>query len=378
MTADEALAALGTKPQTLYANVSRGRIKARPDPHDPRRSLYSGEDVTRLAERHAGRRRAETVAAQTIRWGDPILTSAISTIANGRLTYRGRDAVRLSATATLEDVAQLLWGSGPVVPASRAGTPHGAGSALEAAFLALGHLAATDLPMQGRTSAALYREASAVLGTLADALTGGQPATGPLHQRLALAWGRPDAADLIRRALVLLADHELNASTFAARVAASTGASLSASVLAGLATLTGPLHGSAALAVRALAETAEASGAEAAVRQYLAQGRPLPAFGHQLYPEGDCRAAALLPEFGLPAPYARVLEAAERITGNPPNVDFALAALSAAFALPAEAPLTVFALARSTGWIAHALEQHATGTLIRPRAHYVGLTAVDR
>jgi citrate synthase len=372
LTTEEALTELRTKPQTLYANVSRGRIRAKPDPADPRRSLYSGEDVTRLAERHAGRRRAETVAAQTIRWGDPILTSSISTIADGRLYYRGKDAVELAAGASLEDVAQLLWASPRVVPTAARAAPAAEGSPLEAAFRALGHLAAVDLPMQGRAPAALHREAAAVLGTLADALTGGQPADGPLHLRLARAWARPEAADLVRRALVLLADHELNASTFAARVAASTGASVSASVLAGLATLTGPLHGSAALGARALVDLASGIGAEAAVRQYLAQGRPLPAFGHQLYPNGDCRAAALLGGFGLPAPFAQLRDTAERITGNPANVDFALAALTAAFGLPAEAPLTLFALARSTGWIAHALEQHATGSLIRPRAHYVG------
>lgn len=372
LTTEEALTELGTKPQTLYANVSRGRIRAKPDPRDPRRSLYSSEDVTRLAERHAGRRRAETVAAQTIRWGDPILTSSISTIADGRLYYRGEDAVGLAASASLEDVAQLLWASARIVPAAGSAAPAPAGSPLEAAFRALGHLAATDLPMQGRAPTALCRDATAVLGALADALIGGRPSDGPLHLRLAHAWGRPEAADLLRQALVLLADHELNASTFAARVAASTGASVSASVLAGLATLTGPLHGSAALGARALADIASNVGAEAAVRQYLAQGRPLPAFGHQLYPDGDCRAVALLAGFELSAPFARLRDIAERTTGNAPNVDFALAALTAAYGLPADAPLTLFALARSTGWIAHALEQHATGSLIRPRAHYVG------
>jgi len=372
LTAEEALAALGTKPQTLYANVSRGRIRARPDPQDTRRSLYDGEDVRRLAERHSGRRRVETVAAQAMRWGDPVLSSGISTITGGRLFYRGQDAVGLAETATLEAVAQMLWEAGPVGFPTRTDTRYGAGSPLEAAFMALARLAARDLPMQGRAHVALHAEAAMVLGTLADALTGAAGGGAALHQRLALAWGRPEAADLLRRALVLLADHELNASTFAARVAASTGASIAAAVLAGLATLTGPLHGSAALGARSLADLAADIGAEAAVGQYLAQGRPLPAFGHQLYPEGDCRAAALLGRFDLPVPYAELREAAERITGNRANVDFALAALTAAFGLPPDAPLTLFALARSAGWIAHALEQHASGSLIRPRAHYVG------
>jgi citrate synthase len=114
MTAEEALAQLGTKPQTLYANVSRGRIRAKPDPADPRRSLYQSDDVHRLAERHAGRRQTETVAAQAIRWGDPILPTTLSRIANGQLFYRGRDAAELSHQATLEDIAVLLWEAQPI------------------------------------------------------------------------------------------------------------------------------------------------------------------------------------------------------------------------------------------------------------------------
>ncbi|WDR01885.1 hypothetical protein PSQ19_14360 [Devosia algicola] len=92
ITADAALARLRTKPQTLYANVSRGRIQSRPDPVDSRRSLYRSEDVDRLAQRRPGPGRAATVASQTIAWGEPVLPTAISTITDGRLYYRGQDA----------------------------------------------------------------------------------------------------------------------------------------------------------------------------------------------------------------------------------------------------------------------------------------------
>ena len=109
MTAEQALKFLGIRAQTLYANVSRGRIRAKPDPADSRRSLYNGTDIARLAERRSGRRRAETVAAQAIGWGEPVLASSISTVADGRLWYRGLDAVRLSERATLEEVAGMLW-----------------------------------------------------------------------------------------------------------------------------------------------------------------------------------------------------------------------------------------------------------------------------
>ncbi|MCQ1856394.1 citrate/2-methylcitrate synthase, partial [Neorhizobium galegae] len=122
ITAEEALSRLGTKPQTLYANVSRGRIRAKADPADPRRSLYQADDVKRLSERHAGRRQSAAVAADAIRWGDPVLPTTISTISNERLFYRGRDAVELCEHATLEEVAALLWDTENVlVTAGRTG-----------------------------------------------------------------------------------------------------------------------------------------------------------------------------------------------------------------------------------------------------------------
>ena len=374
LTADEALARLGTKPQTLYANVSRGRIRARPDPQDSRKSLYNAEDVQRLAERHGGRRKSEVVAAETIRWGEPILQSAITTIEAGRLYYRGRDAVALSEHATLEQTAALLWEADAADLPAKPGNPPDKrpGGPLAAAFVALAARAAGDAPSYGRAPGALRLEAASVLATLAEALVG-EPGGAALHERLAASWRRPQAADAIRRALVLLADHELNASTFAARVAVSTGASLAAGILAGLCALSGPLHGGASAGVQALAALADARGAEAAVRDWLGQGRPVPAFGHRLYPDGDARAAALLARLPVPPVYADLRIAATQLVGEEPNIDFALAAMAAGHGLPDDAPLTLFALARCVGWLAHGLEQAASGTLIRPRARYVGV-----
>jgi citrate synthase len=116
----------------------------------------------------------------------------------------------------------------------------------------------------------------------------------------------------------------------------------------------------------------ERDGPAAAVRDWLGQGRPVPAFGHRLYPDGDVRAPALLAAFSLPPAHAALAAEVEQVVGERPNVDFALAALAATHDLPASAPLAIFALGRAVGWLAHALEQAATGTLIRPRAHYVG------
>ncbi|MFP3546016.1 citrate synthase [Rhizobium sp. SIMBA_035] len=368
LTAEEALAQLGTKPQTLYANVSRGRIRAKADPADPRRSLYHTVDVTRLAERHAGRRKSETVAAEAIQWGDPVLPSAVSTIADGKLYYRGRDAVSLSASATLEAAAAVLWDAPAVELAGEA--IEGGPPVIRNAFLALAGRVTRDLPSLGRSRSVLRSEAISVFSCVSAALA---PGRGDfVHMCLANAWSRPEAADCLRRALVLLADHELNASTFAARVTASSGASLSAAVLSGLSALTGPLHGGAWQGVSALADMARHAGAEEAVRRVLSQGNPLPAFGHPLYPDGDIRASALLQHFEMPRLFEEIRKAGEAATGERANVDFALTAMAESFALPGEAAMVIFALARTCGWLAHAMEQVEDGHLIRPRARYCG------
>ena len=370
LTASEALTLLGTQPQTLYANVSRGRIKARRDPADSRRSLYRGDDVRRLAQRAAGRRRQDAVAAQAMQWGDPVLRTGISTVADGRLLYRGYDACELAETATLEDIATLLW-QAPCQPSAHVSLVERDG--LPGAFVALARRAAETIPVP-RSPTDQARQAGAVFSTLAEALAGELRSGEALHVRLARHWDRPDATDIIRRALVLLADHELTASTFAARVAVSTGASIWAGALAGLATLNGPHHGLASREVAALAEDVgqALSSTAVALRDWLGEGRHVPGMGHQLYPEGDVRALALLSQFTLPDHFIALQQAAEAITGDTANVDFALAALVAAYDLPKDAPLTLFALARCVGWLAHAIEQIASGQIIRPRAQYVG------
>ena len=376
LTAEQALKFLGVRSQTLYANVSRGKIRAKPDPADSRRSLYNGNDVARLAERRPGRRPAEKVATQAIGWGDPVLASGISTVANGRLWYRGRDAVELAERATLEEVAGLLWEGAAIQahadPAVAKSAP--IGTPIGRLLAAVSERAALDPPSRGRSPTVLKSEAETLFEVLVAASLGTVTARLdlPVHTRLAKTWHKPQAQDILRRTLVLLADHELNASTFAVRVAASTGASLSACLLAGLATLTGPLHGGAARALSSLLATARQIGANEAVREWLHRGEPLPAFGHPLYPGGDPRAIALMRHVKLSGMFLAVRRAAEDLTGEPPNVDFALAALADAHGLPRQAPFVIFALSRSVGWIAHALEQVATGQLIRPRARYVG------
>ncbi len=373
LSAAEALSRLGVRPQTLYAYVSRGLVKAEAEPGDPRRSRYRTADIAALARRKARGRKAAQVAAHAMNWGEPVLASAITTVRGGRLYYRGQDAVRLAETETFEAVARLLRG-GSGNPAPRRGReapPPGPGLRGRL-FDALAGRAALDAAALRRGPESLADEAATLLDVVTDAVCG-DVGGGAIHERLGRAWRLgPRGTDLIRRTLVLLADHELNASTFAARVAASTGASLAAATLAGLATLSGPLHGGMAAQAADLAAEAERDGPREAVAARLAHWRGAPGFGHPLYPEGDPRARALMSAF-RPTPALEALrQAVDAAIGARDNVDFALVALSRELALPADAPFTLFATARCAGWLAHALEQVETGALIRPRARYVG------
>jgi citrate synthase len=376
LTSDEALAVLGGKRQTLYANVSRGRIRARPDPKDSRKSLYNKDDVNRLASRRAGRRTVAAVAAEAVRWGDPILASGISTVFGGRLWYRGRDAIELSNSATLEDIADLLWTTtNTAFRASQKAHEHDRVAALplQAALSLLADRASQDPPSLGRSRSILTCEAASLIGEFGAAMLNCTCTDlVPFHRRVAAAWKVPHASEPLRRGLVLLAEHELNASTFAVRVAASTGAPLAACLLAGIATLTGPLHGGASARMRSLTSAARRDGPIKAVREWLADGHAIPAFGHRLYPDGDIRARALLETFEPRPPLVQLSAAVEELTGEKPNVDFAILALADAFKLPETAPLTIFAIARSVGWIAHLMEQLSTRSPIRPRARYNG------
>ncbi|MDP3736688.1 MAG: citrate synthase [Hyphomonadaceae bacterium] len=372
LAVEDALAELSVQRQTLYAYVSRGLVRAKADDEDPRRSLYAAGDIKKLRGRRRGARRRSEVAAGAISWGEPVLESAISTVRDGELIYRGKSASALADKSTLEDIARLLWRTEEAATDTPRAKSLGA-TPKARAFAYLSHRAASDAPSLGRAPAALQRDAWSILHGFAGALVG-HTGEGRLHVRLAAAWSvKGRQADLIRRALVLMSDHELNPSTFAVRIAASTGAPLAACTLAGLSTLAGPLHGEAP--VRALAQLdalLTAPDMRADLRAMIARGDQIAGWSHPLYPDGDIRARNLLKALKPSAPIAKVLRAIEAETGEKPNCDAALAALTRELYLPAEATFSIFALARMTGWLAHAMEQRETNRLIRPRARYIG------
>lgn len=370
LSSTEALASLKVRRQTLYAYVSRGRIQTKPDRDNPRRKLYSLPDVERLASMSRNLRRPSAVAASAIAWGEPVLSSGVSTVHRGRLVYRGLDAVELLETATLEEAARILWQL-PADPFAGIMMPTLAGKkgdGIARALNALGHHAAGAASPIGRQPSDLGRDLVTIVHILAASCSPKRGRTSePVHAFLARCWNAPQAADTIRRALVLLADHELNVSTFAVRVTASTGAALSACVLSGLCALTGPLHCLAARDVQALVGSHDDN--HDALPSALGH---LPGFGHPLYAGMDARAAALLDSFAEPDRHARLRARVASEHGLAPNIDYALSALTKHFQLPEDASLMIFAVARSVGWLAHALEQVQQGELIRPRAKYNG------
>ena len=385
LEAEEAAATLGISRATLYAYVSRGLIRATQSADDPRRRLYDVHDIAQLKKRKTVGRRPREVAAATLDWGLPILTSEITLIEDGHLFYRGHDAVRWAESAALEETARLLWSCGDNDP-FEAST--GRASPWDKATLKL----VSDLPLTercqillplvplGRATAwqrdnrRLWPGAATLLRAIAAAASASQPTSLPVHAHLARTWDlNKIAADIVRRALVLLADHELNASAFAVRVVASTGASLGACLNAGLSALSGPLHGGTTSLVEALLEEVDESGnAAMVVEKRLRRGDGVPGFDHRLYPEGDPRAAALLPILPKDASRTALLDVMADTAGKFPHIDFALVSIRRAFGLPAGSALALFAIGRTVGWIAHALEQRNEEKLIRPRARYTG------
>jgi citrate synthase len=221
----------------------------------------------------------------------------------------------------------------------------------------------------------LWHDGAMLLRLMAAAATGTAPSDAPIHLHVARAWGLPTrAAQAIRAALVLCADHELNSSAFAVRVVASTGASLAACVAAGLSALSGPRHGGQTSLVEILFEEAERFGdAARMVHERLRRGDILPGFGHPLYRGGgDPRALALLSLLPPDPTREALCEAMDAVRGVQPNVDFALVALRRALRLKPGSALALFAIGRTAGWIAHALEQLTEDKPIRPRARYIG------
>ncbi|HWU06271.1 MAG TPA: citrate/2-methylcitrate synthase [Streptomyces sp.] len=397
LTTREAAERLGVKPETVYAYVSRGQLTSRRTPGG-RGSTFDAAEIDALARR-TGRRESSPPPS-----GDLVFRTGITLITPDRYFFRGVDPAELARRYGYEEVAEWIW-TGELRPGIRfAAAPESLAAARRTAATLPRHSSSTD-----RLRAAVAAAASAdplrfdlspegVLNSarnLIPALVGALPSAGgpdgdgaagdPLARRL---WpklsARPaDAASLavLDTALVLLADHDLAASTLAARVAASTHAHPYAVVSAGLGVLEGPLHGAASgPAHRMLSEVVERGSAAPVVADHLRAGRRVPGLGHRLYRGEDPRAGALFALLDEVPQAAPAMAAARDVVATTArhsplhaNVDLALAVFSVAYGMPAETGETVFAVARTAGWIAHAMEEYAEEPLrMRPSGQYSG------
>jgi citrate synthase len=392
LTAADAAEMLGVTRATLYAYASRGQLRSEAVPGRPRERRYSREDVQRLLDRKDARRDPAAAAARGLHWGGPVLESGITLIHDGRLYYRGRDALALAETATLEEAAIVLWAAEDSDPSrlfdQSCALSHRQLTRLRACTKDPYALIQAALPVAARVDLASYdlrptavRLTGARIVKLLASIVAPRHAPAPLHRALQRTWapGRAEVGDVIRVALVLCADHELNVSAFTARCAASAGASPYDVVSAAMATLRGYKHGGAGervLALLAASETPRHARAQVAAR--LRRGEQVPGFGHPLYSSGDPRAILLmrLAESSGHEAACRAMrnlrKAGTELLHDLPNLDFGLAAMTRAFRLPDQAPVLLFALGRTIGWIAHAIEEYASGHLIRPRARYTG------
>ena len=398
--AAEAAQRLGIKPASLYSYVSRGVLSPRRG-SDGRISLFDAADIDDLARR--GRPRRAPGGAELV------LESELTEISDDRLRFRGHDAIALATSRSFQDVAGLLW-TGSFGDAAVSGRWQATAEAVAAGTAAQSALppgtyplerlqvivpavAATDRLRLHLDRPAVIAAARGLIAGMVDCLPAagpdaGEPADDSIAGRLAVKLClRPPYAGLIgalRSALVMLADHELAASTLSARVAASVRADPYAVVGAGLGAMSGALHGGAALGAEVMLESASGpADAPRVVGELLRRGERIPGLGHFVYQTGDPRAVLLLdliraaaPESGRLAVAEAVLDEARRRALPAPNIEFGLAVLATLAGMISGSGEAVFAVARTAGWLAHALEEYDRATPIRPRGVYTGPPAV--
>lgn len=394
LTGTQAAEFLGVKPATLYAYVSRGMLDSVPGLTARQRS-YRLSDLIRLRQSNRGYKASDN---EDSTWTGPVIKSAITEIRDDGHYYRGVSAIELAKNGTaFEDVAELLWETSGDIESWQGQEPlpipaHLADAAAEVDSLDLlkGLLVAAEMsdPVPGRLTAdGIFETARRLIVTMPRAIVTdrGQnfPDTTSIAENLLFALtgdSSKERASLVNCALVLCADHELNASALAARIAASCDASLYSCLLSALSTFSGTSHGSASRrAEDIVGSSLKFDTTRAWLNDYLRKFEHIPGFGTELYSGGDPRARLLI-EMAHSASdrdprlarLEEIVACIRELLGLEPNLDFGLAAMSYALHLPPGSGTTIFAVSRTAGWIAHAAEQRSYGGSIRPRARYIG------
>lgn len=394
LTTREAARRLGIKVETMYAYVSRGLVE-RQVAADGRTSVFDPQVIESLARRGRPRQSSRSTSLNML-----IETRLTSLSPNG-VRYRGHLSSELALSHTFENVAELIW-TGHLPEATTAweattlSVPGGlalgdalrVAAAVAAATLPPGGLDAASVAVAGRRLIASITEALPVAGTQgvprlvlpsASSAPLGNTIAGRLWTRLSPRRPQPGMLAVLNAALVLMADHELAASTLAVRVAASTRAQPAAAITTGLGVLSGPLHGGASRLAWAMLERAGEVGANRAVAEILRSGQRIPGFGHRVYVEADPRAVVLLDLLHRASGHSRAMAivddvhaAVGRSIEQSANVDFALAAMAAIGQMAPDGAEVVMSVARMAGWLGHAIEEYSESPLrFRPRATYI-------
>ncbi|MDE0804906.1 MAG: excisionase family DNA-binding protein [Acidimicrobiales bacterium] len=385
MTSEQAAQRLGVKAETLYAYVSRGLIQSEKVPGQ-RRSRFLRADV----ERHASRSRRGGRSA-----GFEVVVETELTLLEpaGRLSYRGWDVASAATESTFEAVASWLW-TGEATPTPFVASDAMASAARSAVAVlpelppidrfrtALAAMRHVDPFRADRRPSAVADTARSTVAALVDSLDllarhdarAGASVAERLWPRITAAKPSAGRIRLLDAVLVLLADHELASSTFAARVAASTWADPYLVLQAGLAVLGGPLHGGASEQARGLVREASETSAAEAIGRRLGNGERIPGFGHRVYESADPRADVVFRVLGdgVPPVVPEIAAVMSERRLPFPNIDFALAAAAEHYEFVEGATEAVFAVARTVGWLAHAIEEYEHALRFRPRAAYVG------
>lgn len=367
---------LGVSVPTLYAYVSRGLVESLPG-DSGRERLYRLSELRKLRDSRAKTRDTSPGLV-------PVPVARIETrlagISAGSLRYRGLDAVKLASSRSIGEVAALLWNGemkrGPELFAERLDLPPiwksiashtGELSRLDAFQIVLPIAAEADPGAYHLTPEGAARTGARILHLLTDvAAFGEETSRNGIAETLQQAWASrtPRAAEVIRSAVILCADHEPSLTTNVARTIAAAGSSPYSVVSGALATVQGVRYGGVSGRISALlAQIERPADAVAVIQGRLQRGDDIPGFGHPLYPGGDTRAAALLDGVRSVSRSGRelsrveaVIDAASKILGEAPNMDFALVAMGKILKLPEDAGLTTFAIGRSIGWIGHAIQ----------------------
>lgn len=381
---------------TLYAYVSKGLIRseATPDPKS-RAKQYYREDIERLKAKKELRREPAKAAGRALHWGMPLLESSITLIADNKLYYRGQEVIELATTKSIEQVAALIWECDQPIeklfpstplslpPAWRKMRSHLSSLPLIQQFSILLPLAeAEDISAYDLSPWTVAKTGGRIMRMMTAVTVGENRISGTIASNLIKGWNQAskDIEELVNAALVICADHELNASSFTARCVASAGSTPYAAVIAGLTALQGTKHGGHTEKVIALLdEIGKPSEIQRVISARLRRGEAISGFGHPLYPEGDPRGRALLDMVYAQFPRTKITtlvrsletEVRESIDREP-TIDLGLVALAGNLGLPHGGAITIFALGRTVGWIGHAIEQYGLQKMIRPRARYVG------